>query len=70
MITEIIENDDNLLVYQLMFQQNGAPPHYAVQFREFLKECFPIWWIGRSGAIEWPARSPDINTLDFFSRVN
>lgn len=37
---EIVENDYNLLEDQLIFQLNGAPPHYGVQFREFLNERF------------------------------
>lgn len=67
MITEILENDNNLLENEITFQQDGAPPHYTVQVRQFLNERFPGRWIGRRGAIEWPARSPDLNPLDFFS---
>jgi hypothetical protein len=26
---------------------------------------FPEYWIGRSGPTAWPARSPDLNPLDF-----
>lgn len=33
---------------------------------EYLEETFPGKWIGRRGAIEWPARSPDMTPLDFF----
>lgn len=48
------------------FQQDGATPHYAVIVRDYLTEIFPNKWIGRRGAIEWPARSPDLTPLDFF----
>ncbi|EFN89314.1 hypothetical protein EAI_05291, partial [Harpegnathos saltator] len=48
------------------FQQNGVPPHYAIRSREFLNRSFPSRWIGRRGAIEWSARSPDLSPLDFF----
>jgi hypothetical protein len=34
--------------------------------RQFLNEAFPNRWIGRGGAISWPARSPDLTPLDFF----
>lgn len=48
------------------FQQDGAPPHFARNVRDYLNEIFPGRWIGRRGAIEWPARSPDLSPLDFF----
>lgn len=48
------------------FQQDGAPPHYGVQVRQYLDAVFPHRWIGRRGAIEWPARSPDLTPLDYF----
>lgn len=54
---------------ELMFQQDGAPPHYAATVRTFLDETFPNRWIGRRGPIEWPARSPDLTPMDFFCGV-
>lgn len=51
---------------ELIFQQDGAPSHYAATVRTFLDETFPNRWIGRRGPIEWPARSPDLTPLDFF----
>lgn len=53
-------------LYDPIFQQDGAPPHYHLTVRNFLNERFPGRWIGRRGAIEWPARSPDLTPLDFF----
>lgn len=50
----------------LYFQQDGAPPHFAIQVRNFLDFHFPNRWIGRSGPVQWAARSPDLNPLDFF----
>ena len=63
-IVEIIEsgNED----FDPWFQQDGAPPHFALAVRNFLNAEFPGRWIGRRGSIEWPARSPDLNPLDFF----
>lgn len=49
-----------------VFQQDGAPPHYFRLARQLLDAEFPGRWIGRRGAIEWPARSPDLTPLDFF----
>lgn len=51
---------------QLWFQQDGAPPHYALPVRTYLDDIFPQKWIGRRGFLEWPPRSPDLTPLDFF----
>lgn len=67
MIVETMENDDNILEDNVWFQQDGAPPHFTVQVRQFLNANFPNQWIGRRGSIEWPPRSPDLTPLDFFS---
>ncbi|KAG8303110.1 hypothetical protein J6590_108196 [Homalodisca vitripennis] len=48
------------------YQQNGAPPHYLTDVRDFLNGRFPGRWIGRSGQIAWPPRSPDLTPMDFF----
>lgn len=57
----------NINVNEIWFQQDGAPPHFARTVREFLDEVFPGRWIGRRGSIEWPARSPDLTPMDFFT---
>lgn len=64
---------DQFVVPQLMhlqpnviFQQDGAPPHWSLIVREFLDTQFPGRWIGRDGPTRWPPRSPDITPLDFF----
>ena len=44
----------------------GAPPHFALAAREILHQRFPNKWIGRQGPTQWPARSPDLNPLDFY----
>jgi hypothetical protein len=48
------------------FQQDGAPPHFANTVKAFLDQQFPGKWIGRSGLIAWPPRSPALTPLDFF----
>ena len=40
--------------------------HYAVIVQNRLNEKLNGRWIGRRGAIEWPARSPDLTPCDFF----
>lgn len=52
--------------FQLWFQHDGAPGHYATAVRSYLDELFPGRWIGRGGPREWPPRSPDLNPLDFY----
>ncbi|KAJ4436638.1 hypothetical protein ANN_16769 [Periplaneta americana] len=49
-----------------VFQQDGAPPHYALHVTDHLNECFHQRWIGRGGPTAWPLRSPDLIPLDFF----
>jgi hypothetical protein len=48
------------------FQQDGAPPHFANDVREFLDVNFPRRWIGRGRWKQWPPRSPDLTSLDFY----
>lgn len=50
----------------LWWQQDGAPPHNGREVTELLNEIFPNKWIGNRGFIRWPARSPDLNPLDYF----
>ena len=52
-----------------IFQQDGAPPHYATIVRDYLDETLPGRWCGRGGGEgwrAWPPRSPDLTPLDFF----
>ena len=50
----------------IMFQQDGAPCHFALRVRQFLDQEFFNRWIGRGGQFYWPPRSPDLTPLDFF----
>lgn len=50
----------------MWFQHDGAPPHNSRLARHYLDTKFPNSWIGRSGPVVWPARSPDLNPLDYF----
>lgn len=49
-----------------LFQQDGAAPHYAIAARQFLDEHLEGRWVGRRGPIEWPARSPDLTSCDYW----
>lgn len=53
----------------IAFMHDGAGPHYARVVFEHLNKEFPNRWIGRGGPMAWPARSPDLNPLDFFCGV-
>lgn len=62
----LLENLDLRTRHQMWIQQDGAPAHYSRIVREFLNHAFPRRWIGRRGPVEWPARSPDLTSPDFF----
>lgn len=50
----------------MIFQHDGAPAHSSCRARAVLNARFPDKWMGRGGPIIWPARSPDLNVLDYF----
>lgn len=66
-IRQIVSNNqEEFENREIIFQQDGAPPHFHRMAIEFLDTNFPGRWIGRRGSIEWPPRSPDLTPLDFF----
>jgi len=50
----------------MWLQQDGAPAHGAIMIRNYPNQIYPQRWMGRFGPLPWPARSPDLNPLDFF----
>ena len=51
----------------IIFMQDGAPPHWGTNVRDWLNENLEDRWIGRgSPNMPWPPRSPDITPCDFF----
>ena len=47
----------------IIFMQDGAPPHWALVVRAYLNAHFPQQWIGRAAdsddaLIRWPPRAP------------
>lgn len=62
----LLEDVDLETRRRMILQNDGAPCHYARRVREYQNQAFPGRWIGRNGPIEWPARSPDLNPIDFF----
>ena len=51
---------------RLIWQQDGAPPHWYRPARLWLDQNFGQRWIGRNGPMAWPARSPDLTACDFW----
>lgn len=50
-----------------IFQQDGAPPHYASNVRAWLNNTFPGRWMDRSSPnMAWPPQSPYLTPCDFF----
>ncbi|GAA57918.1 hypothetical protein CLF_113348 [Clonorchis sinensis] len=50
-----------------VFQQDGAPPHYSNQVRNYLREQFSDERvIARGFPNFWPARSPNLTPLDYW----
>ena len=61
---EVVESDQT---EEMIFMQDGAPPHWGRNVREWLSENFPERWMGHgSPNMAWPARPPDLTPCDFF----
>ncbi|CAF4928630.1 unnamed protein product [Pieris macdunnoughi] len=65
-LPNLLEDVPLTILRDMWFQQDGCPAHYSRLVRNHLNEEYPDRWIGRGGTISWPARSPDLNPLDFF----
>lgn len=65
-LPDLLEDVTLELRRDMMFQQDGAPPHFSNRARRVLNEKFPNSWIGRGGPRNWPPRSPDLSPLDYF----
>ena len=62
----LLENITLNIRRNMWLQLDGAPAHYSRAVRNFLNDAYQDKWIGRNGAVYWPARSPDLNKLDYF----
>lgn len=65
-LEQVIDEIPLNLRRNMIYMHDGAPAHFARNIRDWLTEHFPDRWIGRGGPLLWPARSPDLNPLDFF----
>ncbi|PNF39386.1 hypothetical protein B7P43_G13583 [Cryptotermes secundus] len=50
----------------IIFQQDGASPHWGLDVPRPLNATIQDRWTGRGGPIRWPPHSPDLTPLDFF----
>ncbi|KAJ4435025.1 hypothetical protein ANN_23598 [Periplaneta americana] len=65
-IPHVLEDTPLINREHIHFLQDGAPAHFSRTARRYLDRRFPDRWIGRSGPIAWPPRSPDVNPLNFY----
>ena len=59
---------ETILIKDLIFMQNRAPPHFALVVHECLNAQFPEKQMSRRGSLERPAKSSHltVNTLQLF----
>jgi hypothetical protein len=50
---------------EVCFVHVRAPPYFRCALRRHLNPTFGREWIGRGGPVKWPARSSELNRLDF-----
>jgi hypothetical protein len=55
----------NGILDTIIYQQDGAPPHWTIIVREQLNHIFNDRWCDRNGPIPWPPNSPDLTPPDF-----
>ncbi|GFW10887.1 transposase [Trichonephila clavipes] len=67
-IPYFFKNDENhnVTVNGLWFQQDGATCHTARATIDLLKDTFGDHLISRFGPVNWPPRSCDLTPLDYF----
>ena len=57
----------NGILDSVVYQQDGAPPHFASIVRNYLTDTFAGRWIGRASLRLWAPRTPDLTPNDFFA---
>lgn len=65
-LPELLEDVPLIIRQRMWLQLDGAPAHFQVNVRDLLDTLFPNKWLGRGGPKNWPARSPDLTSPDFF----
>lgn len=67
-LPQLLEDIPIALRRRMWFMHDGAPAHFSMIARNWLNQAnhYRNRWIGRGGPITWPARSPDLNPLDYY----
>jgi hypothetical protein len=65
-LPHLLENIPLIFLVNQWSQHDGAPPHFSRNVQGIFNRMYPNRWIGRGGSRHRPARSPDLNPLDFF----
>ena len=50
----------------MIFQQDGATPHYSLEVRDYFVKKLANRWMGRGGSIERPPHSPYLTPCYYF----
>ena len=50
----------------VVYQQDGAPPHFALIVRNYLNDTFQGRWNDRASLRLWAPHSPDLTPKGFF----
>ena len=67
MLQVIFPEDSHDVTSETIFMQDGASSHTSRLAMDWLRNRFPNKLISlKSEFLSWPARSPDLNPLDFF----
>lgn len=53
----------------IWFKHDDALPNFSPHTSNWLINHLPDEWIGHSGPILWPQRSPDLNPFNFYRDV-
>ena len=65
-LPDLLQNVPEEEQENLIFMQDGAPPHFRRDVRTWLDQNYANRWMGRGGPIPWPPRSPDLTPMDFY----
>jgi hypothetical protein len=65
-LPHLLENIPLIFLVNQWSQHDGALPHFSRNVQGIFNRMYPNRWIGRGGSRHRPARSPDLNPLDFF----
>ena len=62
----LLQNVSLAIWHTMWLRHIGAPAHFLINACRHLNNIFPRCRIGHWGTVAWPARSPDLNPLDFY----